>query len=112
MWCTCWFNSGMVAGTGMIILTIIFMALATYSTRIGGYLILSRYPVSRRVARMMEVAPGCILISVLAPDFASGRVADLLALGVTMLAALRFSLFYTVLIGIGSAWLLRAWVPV
>lgn len=41
---------------------------------------------------VMEAAPGCELIAVIAPKFASGQLADLIALAITLLAATRFSI--------------------
>lgn len=96
----------------MTILTILLMAFATYCTRIGGYVLLSGQHITPRTAKVMEAAPGCVLIAVLAPDFASGRMADLLALALTAIAATRCSLLITVLIGVGSGWLLRLLLPV
>lgn len=58
--------------------------------------------------RRLEAAPGCVLIAVIAPDFVSGRPADLIALAMTELAATRrLSMLPTVLIGIASAGMLR-----
>lgn len=95
----------------MTILTILLMAFVTYCTRIGGYWLLNGRHISLRTAKVMEVAPGCVLVAVLAPDFASGKRADLLALAVTALAATRCSLLVTVLVGVGSGWLLRQVIP-
>lgn len=101
----------MGAGTVMTVLTLLLMALATYCTRIGGYLLLNRQHIAPRTAKVMEAAPGCVLIAVLAPDFASGRMADLVALTVTIVAAMRCSLLVTVLVGIGSGWFFRMMLP-
>ena len=55
----------------------------------------------------MEATPGCVLISVIAPQFVSGCPADPLSLGITLLAATRLSVLPTILIGVISAGLLR-----
>ena len=94
----------------MTVLTIVLMASSTYLTRILGYLVLRNRTLSPRMRAVMENVPGCVLISVIAPAFASGRVADLLALAVTLMAATRLSILPTVLIGIASAGLLRHWL--
>jgi uncharacterized membrane protein len=60
-----------------------------------------------RAKAVMDAAPGCVLMTVIAPDFATGRPADLLALLLTAVAASRLSLLPTVLISIASAALLR-----
>jgi uncharacterized membrane protein len=56
---------------------------------------------------VLDTAPGCVLIAVIAPVFVSGRIADLIALSLTMVAATRLPLLPTVLIGVGSAGLAR-----
>ncbi|MCP8896959.1 AzlD family protein [Shinella daejeonensis] len=91
---------------------ILLMALATYLTRIGGYLLLGNRTLSPRVTTVMDTAPGCVLISVIAPHFATGHPADLISLALTALAATRLSLLPTVLIGVASAGLLRNFLPV
>ena len=87
--------------------TIVLMALATYLTRIGGYLVLGGRELSPRTMTMLGTAPGCVLIAVIAPIFVSGRIADLVALSITMVAATRLPLLPTVLTGVGSAGLAR-----
>ncbi len=89
------------------LLTIVLMASVTYLTRIGGYVVLRNRALSPRATTVMEAAPGCVLISVIAPDFVSDNPADLLALAITFLAATRLSMLPTVLIGVASAGLLR-----
>jgi uncharacterized membrane protein len=89
------------------LLVIVLMATATYLTRVSGYLFLRNRTLSPRLTRVLEAAPGCVLITVIAPDFVSGNVADLLALAITLLAATRLSILPTVIIAIGSAALLR-----
>lgn len=86
---------------------IILMATVTYLTRIGGYLFLRNRTLSPRLRTVMESAPGCVLITVIAPDFVSGRPADLLALFITLMAATRLPILPTVLVAIASAGVLR-----
>ncbi|RVA24751.1 AzlD family protein, partial [Mesorhizobium sp. M7A.F.Ca.CA.004.11.2.1] len=87
--------------------TIVLMAGVTYLTRIGGYVVLRNRTLSARATAVMEAAPGCVLISVIAPAFVSKSPADILALAVTLVAATRLSMLPTVLIGVASAGLLR-----
>ena len=89
------------------LLTIVLMASVTYLTRIGGYVVLRNRTLNARATAVMEAAPGCVLISVIAPDFVSDNPADLAALAITLLAATRLSMLPTVLIGVASAGLLR-----
>ncbi|ADV11475.1 AzlD family protein [Mesorhizobium sp. M7A.F.Ca.US.014.04.1.1] len=92
------------------LLTIVLMAGVTYLTRIGGYVVLRNRTLGARATAVMEAAPGCVLISVIAPAFVSKSPADLLALAVTLAAATRFSMLPTVLIGVASAGLLRHFI--
>ena len=89
------------------LIAIVLMASVTYLTRIGGYVVLRNRTLSRRATAVMEAAPGCVLISVIAPDFVSRNLADLAALAITVLAATRLSMLPTVAIGVASAGVLR-----
>ncbi|MBB6464393.1 AzlD family protein [Aminobacter carboxidus] len=89
------------------LLAIVLMASVTYLTRIGGYVILRNRTLSPRATAVMEAAPGCVLISVIAPDFVSDNPADLAALAITVLAATRLSMLPTVIVAIASAGVLR-----
>ena len=84
----------------LTILTIVLMALTTYLTRIGGYLLLRDRAFSPRIKAVMEAAPGCVLITVIAPHFVTSNPADLLALAISLLAAMRFSLLPVVVISV------------
>ncbi|MFA6155123.1 AzlD family protein [Mesorhizobium sp.] len=88
-------------------LTIVLMAGITYLTRIGGYVVLRNRRLGVRATAVMAAAPGCVLISVIAPAFVSRHPADLLALAITLIAATRLSMLPTVLIGVFSAGMLR-----
>jgi uncharacterized membrane protein len=83
------------------------MATVTYTTRIGGYILLRNRTISDRMKAVMECAPGCVLITVIAPVFVTGRPADLIALVITLLAATRLPVLPTVIISIAAAGLLR-----
>ncbi|MFC7706328.1 AzlD family protein [Plastorhodobacter daqingensis] len=89
------------------VLTIVLMAVVTYLTRIGGYVFLRNRTFSPRMAAVLESAPGCVLITVIAPHFVSKNPADLAALAITMIAATRLSVLPTVLIAMASAGILR-----
>lgn len=89
-------------------LTIVLMALTTYLTRVAGYLLLRRRTLGPRTRAVMDAAPGCVLITVIAPHFATTNPADLLALAVSLLAAMRFSLLPVVAISVAATAVLRA----
>lgn len=89
------------------LIAIVLMAAVTYLCRIGGYVLLRNRPLGARTRAMLNNAPGCVLISVIAPYFVSKHPADLIALAVTVVAAARLPMLPTVLIGIAAAGLLR-----
>ena len=86
---------------------ILLVAATTYLTRILGYVLLKNKTLSNKQRKILEVIPGCVLISVIAPYFVKDNVADLLAIAITLIAASRFSLLPTVVISMLSAALLR-----
>lgn len=89
------------------ILTIAAMAVVTYGTRIGGFLMLRNRTLSPRTLAVLEAVPGCVLISVIAPRFVSDKPAELLALAITLLAAWRLPLLPTVIVSVVATGLLR-----
>jgi len=92
------------------VLVILSMALVTYLTRVLGYWALRNRTLGVRATKVLEAVPGCVLICVIAPAFASSRPANLIALALTILAATRLSILPTVAIGVGSAAILRHFI--
>ncbi len=92
---------------GSALLTIMLMAAATYATRILGYFVLRDRDLGPRATAVLDAAPACVLLSVIAPHFASGRPADLLALAITIVAATRLRMLATVAIAVGATALSR-----
>lgn len=91
----------------LTLLTILLMAVTTYFTRIAGYLVLKNRKLSSRTEAVMEAAPGCILITVISPHFVTTNLADLLALAISLLAAMRLTLLPVVIISVVATALLR-----
>ena len=89
------------------LIAIICVALTTYSTRVLGYLLLKNRKLSKRTTQILQVIPGCVLISVIAPYFVSDNPANLIAIAITFLAACYLSLLPTVLISIVATGLSR-----
>ena len=92
------------------VLVILSMALVTYLTRVLGYWALRNRTLGVRATKVLEAVPGCVLICVIAPAFASSRPANIIALALTILAATRLSILPTVAIGVGSAAILRHFI--
>ena len=89
------------------VLTIASMGFVTYCTRVGGFLLLRNRTLSPRTMAVLEAVPGCVLISVIAPRFVSDKPVELLALGISMLAAWRLPLMPAVLLSVVATGLLR-----
>lgn len=89
------------------LVAILLVAATTYLTRILGYVLLKNKTLSNKQRKILEVVPGCVLISVIAPYFVKDNVADLLTIAITLITASRFSLLPTVVISMLSAALLR-----
>lgn len=86
-------------------LVILAAAVATYITRIGGDLVLSRFRVIHpRVQAGLNAVPAAVLATIVAPAAYQGGIAELAALAVAALASLRFGL--TVLFAAGAATLI------
>lgn len=86
--------------------TIFGMMCVTYSTRLLGFFLLKNKKLSPKMANVMEAAPACVLLSVIAPHFVSDKPHEWIALALTILAAWRLSMLPTVLIAVGSAGIL------
>lgn len=72
------------------LIAIILVALTTYATRLLGYVLLKNKTLSKRQRKILEVIPGCVLISMITPYFLRDDPADLIAIMVTLFVASRF----------------------
>ncbi|ELL3369798.1 AzlD family protein [Shigella sonnei] len=91
----------------LTLLTIVLMAITTYLTRVTGYLVLRDRKLGPRAQAVMEAAPGCVLITIIAPHFVTTAPADLLALAISLLAAMRLPLLPVVIISVTVTAFLR-----
>lgn len=89
------------------LIAILLVAITTYLTRLLGYVLLKNKTLSNKHRKILEVVPGCVLISVIAPYFVKDHPADLIAIGITLLPASRLPLLSTVIISMLSAAVLR-----
>ncbi len=83
-------------------------ALATYLTRIGGHLVLSRFQrVPPRVEAGLNAVPAAVLSTLVAPAALSAGPAELAALVAGGLAALRGGTLLVLVVGGGTLIVLR-----
>jgi uncharacterized membrane protein len=88
------------------VLTIMAMAIATYATRIGGVLLGAYLPRTGWVKQALDALPAAVLTALIAPAVTAGTP-EMMAGGITVLAALRLPMVAAIGIGIASAALLR-----
>lgn len=87
---------------------ILACAIATFATRVGGHLILSRFgKINHRVEAALDAVPTAVLAALVAPALISKGWAETGAVLIAVLVASRFSMIPTVLIGLASVVLLR-----
>ncbi len=86
---------------------IVAMAVVTYATRIGGLWLLRFVKVTPLVQTSLDALPVAVLTAVIAPSLIKGGTPDLIAAALTLLAASRLPLLAVVVIGVGSAVILR-----
>ena len=83
-------------------------ALATYASRVGGDLVLSRFQrIHPKVEAALNAVPAAVLTTLIAPAAAQGGVAELAALVVAGIAALRSGALAVFVAGGGTLVLLR-----
>lgn len=89
------------------ILTIMGMVAVTQLTRMSGYFLLRNKKLSARGQAMMESAPPCVLIALIAPYFVSRELDMMLTAFATVFLALKFDMLRTVLLAVGLNALLK-----
>ena len=70
---------------------ILVAAVATYATRFGGHLVLSRFrTIPARADAALNAVPAAVLTTLVAPELVTHGPAEAVALAVAFLVALRF----------------------
>ncbi len=72
-----------------VVVAVALAAAVTYSLRLGGLLLASRFPRSGRFRRGMDALPGALLFSLVLPSIVAEGVWGLMAAAVTALVVLR-----------------------
>lgn len=85
------------------------LGVATYLTRIGGHLVLSRFErLNPRFEAALDAVPAAVMTAIVAPIALTAGIAETVAAAVTVAAALRTSMVVTMGVGAAAAALLRA----
>lgn len=91
------------------VLIILAGAFATFLTRVGGHVILSRFrAIHPRVEAGLNAVPAAVLTTIVAPSVLTGGPAEIAALVVAGLVSLRFGLIPLFLAGFATVIALRA----
>lgn len=83
------------------LIAILAMTLATYATHLSGLMIGRYLPREGRVKHALDALPPAVLTAVIAPAVLSGP-GEMIAGAITLLMALRFSLFPSMIVGVIS----------
>jgi len=89
------------------LIAILLMAFTTYATRVTAYIMLRNRVLTPRAMAVLKSSPGCVMLAFIAPFFASGNPADLIALCLTSFVAIGFSMPVTVISGVLFAFIFR-----
>ena len=90
------------------LLAILCMGLATYATRLSGFVLLSGFNPKGRMKAALDALPPAILMAVIAPTVLTTGIAETVAAGITALAAyMRLPLAVAIIIGVVSVVVLR-----
>jgi len=93
---------------GDTLITILAMAVVTYTTRAGGLWLMGFVQPSPRVEAWLDTLPGAVLVALIAPEVISGGLAAALAALATLLVALRTkNLLLAMVVGVAVVWALR-----
>jgi len=92
----------------LVLLAIAGMALVTYATRVGGWLVTRRMVLTGRMRAAMDAVPAAVLTAVIVPMVLATGPAETLAAGLTVLMSLRLPRLLTVALGMAAVVGLRA----
>ena len=89
-------------------LVIAAMAVVTYLTRIGGFIIMGYVPLTRRVHAFLQALPGAVVAAIVLPIAVHGGISATLAVAVALVVmAWRKNDLVAVVCGVAAAALAR-----
>ncbi len=90
------------------VLAIVGMALATFATKAGGFLLAGRLPQTGFVAQWLKHVPGAVLAALVAPAIVNGGLPETVAAVATAAAYLLMrNLFPAMAAGVATVFLMR-----
>jgi uncharacterized membrane protein len=92
----------------IVVAVILGMSVVTYVTKAGGMWLLGKIDISSRVQSGLEILPGAIIVSILAPELVEGTLATWIAAGIVLVVAWRTErITLSLLVGVISVLALR-----
>ena len=93
-----------------VLAAILAMALVTYATRAGGYVLFRVAKPPQIVRDMLAYVPGALFISYVVPTLAAGGAKQWVGAAATLFViVVARSLTLAILCGTGAAWLIYLW---
>jgi len=92
----------------IVVAVILGMSVATYVTKAGGLWLLGKVDLSPRIESGLEILPGAIIVSIVAPELIGATLATWLAAGVVLVVAWRTeSITLSLAVGVATVLALR-----
>jgi uncharacterized membrane protein len=96
-------------GAAGVWLVIAAMAVVTYLTRIGGFIVMGYVPLTRRVRAFLQALPGAVVVAIVLPIVVKDGGPAVLAVAVALVVmAWRKNDLIAVICGVAAAALVRA----
>jgi uncharacterized membrane protein len=86
---------------------IVVMAVATYFTRVAGFLVAGRLRLEGRAKAAFDAIPPAVLVAVIAPTALATGWPETVAAGVAAVAATRLPILATIALGVVAVVILR-----
>ena len=86
---------------------IVVMAVATYFTRVAGFLVAGRLRLEGRAEAAFDAIPPAVLVAVIAPTALATGWPETVAAGVAAVAATRLPILATIALGVVAVVILR-----
>jgi uncharacterized membrane protein len=86
---------------------IVVMAVATYFTRVAGFLVAGRLRLEGRAKAAFDAIPPAVLVAVIAPTALATGWPETVAAGVAAVAATRLPILATIVLGVVAVVILR-----
>jgi uncharacterized membrane protein len=86
---------------------IVVMAVATYFTRVAGFLVAGRLRLEGRAKAAFDAIPPAVLVAVIAPTALATGWPETVAAGIAAVAAIRLPILATIALGVVAVVILR-----